>query len=199
MKFIFLIFLITFALIHFVAGQNIVYSYDTIKNIKFKILVYDQLNYPIKKFATIDLGPSISQTTLALGISKGNHEFSGGINYTKTFVNYSEPPETIVIQPYGINFSYSYFCNSKWKKLHLILKIEYYLNKIISEDWSMATGKSSKIHYSIRNSGLIGLNYKLTDRIEAFGSIGIVNDLFFLMILGYNPCINFGIRYNFTK
>lgn len=199
MKFIFLIFLLTFAFIHFVKGQNVGYSYDTTKNIKFKILLYDQLNYPLKKFATIDLGPSISQTTFVIGFSKGNHEFFGGINYTKTIINYSEPPETSVIQPYGINFGYSYFCNSKWKKLHLILRIDYFINKIISDEWSRATGKSTKIYYSIRNSGLIGLNYKLIDRIEVFGSLGIVNDLFFLMILGYNPCINFGIRYNFTK
>lgn len=175
------------------------YPYDSTNAIKIQILVGEHLNYPVKKFASINLGPYYSQTNFVIGVTKGNHELFGGIEHTYKINDFDDEIKFWEIRPIGAIIGYTYFAPSKWKKINLILQLHFSIFKIIETDYHNRQGVTKNNYISIRNSGLIGMNYKLFEKIELFGSIGIVSERFFLIILGYNPCINLGLRYNLIK
>ncbi len=148
-----------------------------------------QINYPI------------SHSILILNLNKRNHNIYMGPNYTRLFNNYfgDELINNYDKNSIGINFGYRYIVDSKWEKTNFFLQLDFSIYKVkYLEYQGHFIGTKDKEKVIIENNGSIGINYKMSNRIEIFGGIGIGSPAgFFLMIEDFLPHSFIGIEYRF--
>ncbi len=163
--------------------------YSLTNNWRIGLNYVQQINYPI------------SHSILGLNLNKRNHNIYMGPNYTRLFNNYfcDELVNDYEKNFIGINFGYRYIVDSKWEKTNLFLQLDFSIYKVkYSEYQGHFIGIIDKEKVIIENNGSIGVNYKISNKIEIFGGIGIGSPAgFFLMIEYFLPHSFIGIEYRF--
>lgn len=165
--------------------------YDSTSNWKTGIMAIQQINYPI------------SHSIIAFNLSKKNHNIYLGPNYTYLFNNYFGDELVNVYKNYsiGINTGYRYIIDSKWEKINLFLQIDFSIYKVEYKEYhGHGSGVVDIERLVIENNASIGVNYRISEKLELYGGLGIGStEYFFLMIEQFIPHSYFGLKYMINK
>lgn len=170
-------------------SANITIPYDSTSIWGSGIMVVQQINYPI------------SHAIVAFGLSKRNHRIHLGLNYTRIFESYfgDESVNSYKNNSGGVNAGYRYIIDSKWERTNFFLQLDFSIYKVEYKAYrGHSTGVVDVEKVIVENNGSIGLNYKISEKVESFGGLGIGSTAyFFLMIERFIPHAYVGIAYKF--
>jgi len=127
------------------------------------------------------------------------HEFIIGPEQVKFFPKYKELySELYYLFPVGINISYQYILNSKWKKINYLINLKNSFCKMRSLK-NPETGTSQFISIQlIQFTGGIGVQYTLNQYAAFYGIIGILSmERTYPIYNLYTPNIQLGVKYVF--
>jgi hypothetical protein len=168
---------------------NTTIPYDSTSNWETGILAVQQINYPI------------SHSILAFGLSKRNHRMHLGLHYTQIFKNHfgDESVNRYKNNSVGLNAGYRYIIDSKWERTNFFLQLDFSIYKVEYKAYrGHGTGVVDLEKLIVENNGSIGLNYKLSEKVELFGGLGMGSTAyFFLMIEQFIPHSFVGLEYKF--
>lgn len=166
---------------------NLVIGQDSTKTWQLGIKAVQQLNYPI------------SHSIVSLNLSKQNHNIYIGPNYTRLFSNYfgDELVNSYENNSMGLNVGYRYMIDSKWNRIKLFIQLDFSLYKVKYKTYQgHGIGVRDAEKIVIENNGGLGLNYKLSNKMELFGGLGIGStEVFFFMLDGFIPHSFIGLEY----
>jgi hypothetical protein len=166
---------------------KISFPYDSTSKWRTGLIAVQQINYPI------------SHSILAFRLSKMNHGIHLGLNYTYIFKNHfgDESVNSYKNNSPGVNVGYRYIIDSKWERTNLFLQLDFSIYKVEYKEYrGHGSGVVDVSNLIIENNGSIGLNYKISEKIDVFGGVGIGSTAyFFLMIEQFIPHSYVGIEY----
>lgn len=165
------------------------YAYDSTHCWIMGIRATQQMNYPI------------AHSIVAAGLSRGSHNFYCGPVYTKLLENYfgDEVVDIYDEDIFGVNFGYRYLFKSAWKKTNIFLQYDFSFYKAKFKRYGgHAANTVDDQRINLENNASIGINHKISKRMELFAGAGLGSVRSFFLVLDKSLFHTYlGVGYNF--
>jgi hypothetical protein len=142
----------------------------------------------------------ILHSIVGMEISKKGHFLYAGLHYTHLLENYFGDEvmgDLYDENTFGLNFGYKYLNQTKWKRLSVVLQLDFLVYRVHYKQWGgHVAGVQEKNPIILENNGGIGLNYVLSQKMSVSAGFGLSSPAgFFLLLDQVNPHSWIGLHY----